>query len=139
MNEVGKVKIVYWEDGRISNDEFKAMMRTGTDWRKESHGSQLMELQLLQLELRLGKNHSRSFRPLKSAENSWQIWISCSLRVPFALDWSWGMMRFLALGWHLDGIHVTWAHLEKKWTRLRTYTKSLEELYIQRVETASQA
>ncbi|GJS20165.1 putative reverse transcriptase domain-containing protein [Tanacetum coccineum] len=94
MNEVGKVKIVYWEDGRISNDEFEAMMRTGTDWRKESHGSQLMELQLLQLELILGKT-PRSFRPLKSAENSWQIWISCSLRVPFALDQSWGMMRII--------------------------------------------
>ncbi|GKD05101.1 zinc finger, CCHC-type containing protein, partial [Tanacetum coccineum] len=35
--------------------------------------------------------------------------------------------RFLALGWHLEEIHVTWAHLEKKRTRLRTYTKSLEE------------
>ncbi|GJT00511.1 hypothetical protein Tco_0821680 [Tanacetum coccineum] len=46
---------------------------------------------------------------------------------------------FLALGWHLEEIHVTWAHLEKKRTRLRTYTKSLEELCIQSVETASQA
>ncbi|GJS81770.1 hypothetical protein Tco_0748311 [Tanacetum coccineum] len=44
---------------------------------------------------------------------------------------------FLALGWHLEEIHVTWAHLEKKRTRLRTYTKSLEDLCIQRVETAS--
>ncbi|GJS06805.1 hypothetical protein Tco_0363601 [Tanacetum coccineum] len=26
--------------------------------------------------------------------------------------------RFLALGWHLEEIHVTWAHLEKKQTRL---------------------
>ncbi|GKB92215.1 reverse transcriptase domain-containing protein [Tanacetum coccineum] len=33
-----------------------------------------------------------------------------------------------ALGWHLEEIHVTWAHLEKKQTRLRTYTKSLKEL-----------
>ncbi|GKC82563.1 hypothetical protein Tco_1138280, partial [Tanacetum coccineum] len=32
---------------------------------------------------------------------------------------------FLALGWHLEDLHVTWAHLEKKQTRLRTYTKSL--------------
>ncbi|GJV39060.1 MAK10-like protein [Tanacetum coccineum] len=46
---------------------------------------------------------------------------------------------FLALGWHLKEIHVTWAHLKKKRTRLRTYTKSLEELCIQSVETASQA
>ncbi|GJT15216.1 hypothetical protein Tco_0873922 [Tanacetum coccineum] len=35
--------------------------------------------------------------------------------------------KFLALGWHLEEIHVTWAHLEKKQTRLRTYTKSLKE------------
>ncbi|GJY76812.1 hypothetical protein Tco_0481928 [Tanacetum coccineum] len=48
------------------------------------------------------------------------------------------VMRFLALGWHLEGIHVTWAHLEKKRTRLRLYTIYLEELCIQSVETASQ-
>ncbi|GJV95487.1 hypothetical protein Tco_1547064 [Tanacetum coccineum] len=47
--------------------------------------------------------------------------------------------QFLALGWHLEEIHVTWAHLEKKRTRLQTYTKSLEGLCIQSVETASQA
>ncbi|GJU67779.1 reverse transcriptase domain-containing protein [Tanacetum coccineum] len=47
--------------------------------------------------------------------------------------------KFLALGWHLEEIHVTWAHLEKKWTRLWTYTKSLEESCSQSVETASQA
>ncbi|GJV12174.1 putative reverse transcriptase domain-containing protein [Tanacetum coccineum] len=35
--------------------------------------------------------------------------------------------RFFALEWHLEEIHVTWAHLEKKRTRLQTYTKSLEE------------
>ncbi|GJZ90559.1 hypothetical protein Tco_0662486 [Tanacetum coccineum] len=49
------------------------------------------------------------------------------------------LMRFLALEWHLEEIHVTWAHLEKKRTRLQTYTKSHEELCIQRVKTASQA
>ncbi|GKA51726.1 hypothetical protein Tco_0744922 [Tanacetum coccineum] len=47
--------------------------------------------------------------------------------------------RFLALGWDLEEIHATWAHLEKKRTRLRLYTIYLEELCIQRVETASQA
>ncbi|GJX44948.1 hypothetical protein Tco_0261624 [Tanacetum coccineum] len=46
-------------------------------------------------------------------------------------------MRFIALGWHLEDLHVTWAHLEKKQTRLRTYTKSLGALFIQSVETAS--
>nr|GEW11166.1 putative ribonuclease H-like domain-containing protein [Tanacetum cinerariifolium] len=49
------------------------------------------------------------------------------------------MNRFLALGWLLEEIHMTWAHLEKKWTRLRTYTKSLEYLCIQWLEMASQA
>ncbi|GJR01176.1 hypothetical protein Tco_0524160 [Tanacetum coccineum] len=32
-----------------------------------------------------------------------------------------------ALGWLLEEIHVTWALLEKKRTRLQLYTKSLEE------------
>ncbi|GJS21836.1 hypothetical protein Tco_0450468 [Tanacetum coccineum] len=41
------------------------------------------------------------------------------------------------LGWHLEEIHVTWAHLEKKRIRLRTYTISLEESCSQSVETAS--
>ncbi|GJZ99880.1 putative reverse transcriptase domain-containing protein [Tanacetum coccineum] len=41
------------------------------------------------------------------------------------------LMRFLALGWILEEIHVTWAYLEKKRIRLRTYTKSLEDLCIQ--------
>ncbi|GJR00042.1 hypothetical protein Tco_0523026 [Tanacetum coccineum] len=45
---------------------------------------------------------------------------------------------FLALGWHLEEIHVTWAHLEKKRTRLRLYTKNHEELFTQSLETASQ-
>ncbi|GJU10000.1 hypothetical protein Tco_1132396 [Tanacetum coccineum] len=44
---------------------------------------------------------------------------------------------FLALGCLLEEIHVTCAHLEKKWTRLRFYTKSLNKLCIQSVETAS--
>ncbi|GKD93620.1 hypothetical protein Tco_1373457, partial [Tanacetum coccineum] len=44
---------------------------------------------------------------------------------------------FLALGWNLEEIHMTWADLEKKQTRLRTYTKSLEEMCSQSVETAS--
>ncbi|GKE04733.1 hypothetical protein Tco_1396751, partial [Tanacetum coccineum] len=41
------------------------------------------------------------------------------------------------LRWILEEIHVTWARLEKKQTRLRLYAKSLEELCIQYVETAS--
>ncbi|GJV47211.1 hypothetical protein Tco_1437423 [Tanacetum coccineum] len=31
------------------------------------------------------------------------------------------------LGWLLEEINVTWAHLEKKWTRLQLYTKSDKE------------
>ncbi|GJY85287.1 hypothetical protein Tco_0499313 [Tanacetum coccineum] len=45
--------------------------------------------------------------------------------------------QFLALGWHLEDLHVTWAHLEKKRTRLRLYTKNHEELCIQSMEMAS--
>ncbi|GKB71126.1 hypothetical protein Tco_0932538, partial [Tanacetum coccineum] len=41
------------------------------------------------------------------------------------------------LGWILEEIHVTWAHLEKKRTRLCLYTKCLKKLCIQSVDTAS--
>ncbi|GKE73152.1 hypothetical protein Tco_1535193 [Tanacetum coccineum] len=44
---------------------------------------------------------------------------------------------FLALGWHLEEIQVTWAHLEKKQTRLRLNTKNHEELFTQSLETVS--
>ncbi|GJS35883.1 hypothetical protein Tco_0534265 [Tanacetum coccineum] len=42
------------------------------------------------------------------------------------------LSRFLALGWHLEEIHMNWAHLEKKRTRLRLYTIYLEELCTER-------
>ncbi|GJU71021.1 zinc finger, CCHC-type containing protein [Tanacetum coccineum] len=51
--------------------------------------AKLMGLQLLQLELRLGKNPSRSFRPVKSAEILWQFWASSSFGVSLAHDGSW--------------------------------------------------
>ncbi|GJR62797.1 hypothetical protein Tco_1504959 [Tanacetum coccineum] len=35
--------------------------------------AKLMRLQLLQVELKLGKNPSRSFRPVKSAKILWQF------------------------------------------------------------------
>ncbi|GJS64735.1 hypothetical protein Tco_0679299 [Tanacetum coccineum] len=35
---------------------------------------------------------------------------------------------FLALGWHLEEIHVTWTHMEKKRMRLRTCTKIHQEV-----------
>nr|GEX57014.1 zinc finger, CCHC-type [Tanacetum cinerariifolium]GEX61598.1 zinc finger, CCHC-type [Tanacetum cinerariifolium] len=49
-------------------------------------GTQLIGIQLLQLELRLRKTPSRSLRPLKSADIFLQFYASCSFRVPFALD-----------------------------------------------------
>ncbi|GKA72197.1 hypothetical protein Tco_0778413, partial [Tanacetum coccineum] len=39
---------------------------------------------------------------------------------------------YLAFGRHLEEIHVTWAHLEKKRTRLRPTPKSLEDYAIER-------
>ncbi|GJW80335.1 retrovirus-related pol polyprotein from transposon TNT 1-94 [Tanacetum coccineum] len=44
--------------------------------------------------------------------------------------------EYLAFGRHLEEIHVTWAHLEKKQTRLGTKTKTLENLCSQSLETA---
>ncbi|GKE28007.1 hypothetical protein Tco_1443391, partial [Tanacetum coccineum] len=52
-------------------------------------GAKLRRLQLLQLELRLGKTPSRSFRTVKSAEILWQFWTSYSLRVSLSQDGSW--------------------------------------------------
>nr|GEV86161.1 hypothetical protein [Tanacetum cinerariifolium] len=40
---------------------------------------------------------------------------------------------------HLEELHVTWAHLEKKQTRLQTNTKTHEDLCSQSLETVSQA
>ncbi|GJQ92445.1 hypothetical protein Tco_0003584 [Tanacetum coccineum] len=37
------------------------------------------------------------------------------------------LMRYFAFGRHLEEIHVTWAYLEKKRTRLRTYTNIAQE------------
>ncbi|GJV80532.1 hypothetical protein Tco_1516402 [Tanacetum coccineum] len=46
---------------------------------------------------------------------------------------------YFSFGRYLDELHVTWAHLEKKQTRLRTNTNTLEELCSQSLETAPQA
>ncbi|GJS56721.1 MAK10-like protein [Tanacetum coccineum] len=46
---------------------------------------------------------------------------------------------YFSFGRHLEELHVTRAHLEKKRTRLRTNTKTLEDLCSQSLETASQA
>nr|GEV77394.1 retrovirus-related Pol polyprotein from transposon TNT 1-94 [Tanacetum cinerariifolium] len=46
-------------------------------------------------------------------------------------------IRFLALGWHLEEILMTWDHLEKKRTKLRLYTKNHEELFIQNLSVTT--
>nr|GEU58414.1 hypothetical protein [Tanacetum cinerariifolium] len=48
-----------------------------------------------------------------------------------------GITRYLAFRRHFEEIHVTWAHLEKKRTRLRTNNKTLEDLCSQSLETVS--
>nr|GEX34846.1 transposon Ty3-G Gag-Pol polyprotein [Tanacetum cinerariifolium] len=48
-------------------------------------------------------------------------------------------IRYFSFGRHLDELHVTWSHLEKKRMRLRTNTKTLEDLCSQSLKTASQA
>ncbi|GJS93167.1 serine carboxypeptidase S28 family protein [Tanacetum coccineum] len=45
--------------------------------------------------------------------------------------------EYFSFGRHFDELHMTWAHLEKKWTRLWTNTKTLEDLCSQSLETAS--
>ncbi|GKC92918.1 ribonuclease H-like domain-containing protein [Tanacetum coccineum] len=47
--------------------------------------------------------------------------------------------QYFSFGRHLDELHMTWAHLEKKRTRLRTNTKTLEDLCLQSLKTASPA
>ncbi|GJZ30199.1 RNA-directed DNA polymerase, eukaryota [Tanacetum coccineum] len=51
-------------------------------------GAQLMGLQFIQLDLRLGKTLSKSFRPVKLAELLWQFWASSSFGVLVAHDGS---------------------------------------------------
>ncbi|GKB26851.1 hypothetical protein Tco_0866252 [Tanacetum coccineum] len=46
---------------------------------------------------------------------------------------------YFSFGRHLDELYVTWAHLEKKRTRLRTNTKTFEDLCSESPETALQA
>ncbi|GJU78316.1 hypothetical protein Tco_1275386 [Tanacetum coccineum] len=48
-------------------------------------------------------------------------------------------VEYFLFGRHLDELHVTWTHLEKKRTRLQTNTKTLKDLCSQSLETASQA
>ncbi|GJR18723.1 hypothetical protein Tco_0967250 [Tanacetum coccineum] len=50
-----------------------------------------------------------------------------------------GEITYFSFGRHLEDLHVTWAHLEKKRTRLQTNTKTLEDLCLQSLDTMSQA
>ncbi|GKC47080.1 hypothetical protein Tco_1064802 [Tanacetum coccineum] len=54
------------------------------------------------------------------------------LLTPFVQNVSYDKLKqakesVVSLGWLLEETHVTWAHLEKKRTRLQLYTKSDEE------------
>ncbi|GJU16320.1 RNA-directed DNA polymerase, eukaryota [Tanacetum coccineum] len=80
----------------------------------------------------------------------WRNWISSCLNSAFAsvlingsptkeFNVEKGLRQVFSIGWLLEEIHVTWAHLEKKRTRIRTYTKSHNEFCKQWMETASQA
>ncbi|GJS91245.1 hypothetical protein Tco_0773881 [Tanacetum coccineum] len=41
--------------------------------------------------------------------------------------WIFSFMELRPLGWNMEEIQVSWAHLEKKRTRLELYTKVDEE------------
>ncbi|GJV81567.1 retrovirus-related pol polyprotein from transposon TNT 1-94 [Tanacetum coccineum] len=47
------------------------------------------------------------------------------------------LIRYLAFGRHLEEIHLTWAHLEKKRTRLQLYTKIYKKISKQWLATVS--
>ncbi|GJS47171.1 RNA-directed DNA polymerase, eukaryota, reverse transcriptase zinc-binding domain protein [Tanacetum coccineum] len=63
-----------------------------------------------------------SFRELSSYEE-WVVWLS--------------NLRLSTLVWLLEEIHVTWAHLKKKQTRLQLYIQVEKDNCLQTVETAS--
>nr|GEW62957.1 protein kinase-like domain, concanavalin A-like lectin/glucanase domain protein [Tanacetum cinerariifolium] len=49
-----------------------------------------------------------------------------------------GEVTYSAFRRHLEEIHVAWAHLDKKRTRLRTYTNISQRISTKKLETASQ-
>ncbi|GJR48605.1 hypothetical protein Tco_1316708 [Tanacetum coccineum] len=60
-------------------------------------GGKRMGLKLHQLELRLGKIPSRSFRHVKSAKILWQFWASNSFRASLAHDGFWRKLHLIDL------------------------------------------
>nr|GEX01634.1 putative heat shock protein 70 family, peptide-binding domain protein [Tanacetum cinerariifolium] len=86
----------------------------------------------------------KSFYGLKQAPKQWHQNVDeVVLSSGFILNQSekciYSKVDGSAFGCLLKKIYMTLAHLEKKWTRLRLYTKSLEEIIIQTVETTSPA
>ncbi|GJS77349.1 hypothetical protein Tco_0727230 [Tanacetum coccineum] len=75
------IKAIFRRDMKHITDELEAEIL--------GEEAQLMGIQFLQLEIRLGKIPSRSFRPVKSAEILWQFWASSSFGVSLAYDGSW--------------------------------------------------
>ncbi|GJV25647.1 MAK10-like protein [Tanacetum coccineum] len=88
------------------------------------------------------KNPINWYKPPKNGDRAWKFLIKNEEEI--FTDARDGVriypdgVAFLALGWHLEEIYLTWAHLEKKQTRLRLYTKNHEEIFTQILETASQ-
>ncbi|GKA32072.1 hypothetical protein Tco_0718439 [Tanacetum coccineum] len=75
---------------------------------------------------------------LRNHSDRWRSQKECTTPVTSNLN-NGPQMRYFSYGRHLEDLHVAWAHLEKKRTRLRTNTKTLEDLCSQILETTSQA
>ncbi|GJS51919.1 hypothetical protein Tco_0625281 [Tanacetum coccineum] len=92
MSLTGAASVIPSKTATDAKVAIQEMAEYSQKWHNETsrtRSAKLMGLQFLQLELRLGKNPSRSFRPVKSAEILWQFWTSYSLRVSLAHDGSW--------------------------------------------------
>ncbi|GKB14117.1 retrovirus-related pol polyprotein from transposon TNT 1-94 [Tanacetum coccineum] len=63
------------------------------------------------------------------ADDSWIVAMQEELNQFIAND-VWELRRYFSFGGHLEELHMTWAHLEKKRTRLRTYTNIAQEFLL---------
>ncbi|GJU43016.1 integrase, catalytic region, zinc finger, CCHC-type containing protein [Tanacetum coccineum] len=69
--------------------------------------------------------HENLLKRIKILENDFQ---RCQAQnINFELQLQHQKEKMNSFGWLLEEIRVTWAHLEKKWTRQQLYTNSLEE------------
>ncbi|GJV54736.1 reverse transcriptase domain-containing protein [Tanacetum coccineum] len=77
QTQIGRNLEAYVDDIVVKSKTEREMtadvVETFESLRRICWSSQLIGIQIVQLELRLGKTPSRSFRPLKSAEHFWQI------------------------------------------------------------------